>query len=286
VTDKHQEPKDHARNPPKKQKHNTPPQLKKRDKNFKGSKTPHVCDAQLKLLISPINETEALEAIRGGADIIDVKNPVEGALGANYPWVIKNIKQLIPKGTELSCTLGDVPNLPGSISLAAYGAATLGVDYIKVGLYGFINQKDAIYLLQQVCKAAKTLNPHITVVAAGYADAEKIGTLSPQLIPKIAKTAGADIAMLDTATKNGTNLFTYQTTAQLEAFIQTAHKNGLQAALAGSLRKQDIPTIKKLGADIVGLRGAACTNNDRNIGHITHNRVKELVAVMQGAGKA
>lgn len=257
-----------------------------RDKNFKGSKTPHVCDAQLKLLISPINETEALEAIRGGADIIDVKNPLEGALGANYPWVIKNIKQLIPVGTELSCTLGDVPNLPGSVSLAAYGAATLGVDYIKVGLYGFTTQKDATYLLQQVCKAAKTINPHVKIVAAGYADAQKIGTLNPNLIPEIAKTAGADIAMLDTATKNGPTLFTYQTTTQLQTFIQTTHKHGLQAALAGSLKKQDIPTIHKLGADIIGLRGAACTNNNRNTGQITQERVKELVAAMQEAGKA
>lgn len=207
-------------------------------------------------------------------------------MGANYPWVIKNIKQLIPAGTELSCTLGDVPNLPGSVSLAAYGAAVLGVDYIKVGLYGFTTQKDAVYLLQQVCKAAKTINPNIKVVAAGYADAEKIGTLNPTLIPEIAKTAGADIAMLDTATKNGTNLFTYQTTAQLTTFIQTAHKHNLQAALAGSLRKQDIQTIKTLGADIIGLRGAACTNNDRNTGQITQERVKELVAALQEAGKA
>jgi (5-formylfuran-3-yl)methyl phosphate synthase len=240
----------------------------------------------LKLLISPINETEAQEAIHGGADIIDVKNPLEGALGANYPWVIKNIKQLIPSGVELSCTLGDVPNLPGSVSLAAYGAAVLGVDYIKVGLYGFTNPKDATYLLTQACKAAKTINPNVKVVAAGYADAEKIGTLNPTLIPKIAKTAGAHIAMLDTATKNGTTLFTYQTTPQLETFIQTTHKYGLQAALAGSLRKQDIPTIKKLGADIIGLRGAACTNNNRNSGHITKQRVKELVTAMQEAGKA
>jgi uncharacterized protein (UPF0264 family) len=41
----------------------------------------------LLLLISPINTQEAREAINGGADIIDVKNPKEGSLGANFPWV-------------------------------------------------------------------------------------------------------------------------------------------------------------------------------------------------------
>ena len=44
------------------------------------------------LLISPINREEALESIKGGADIVDVKNPKEGSLGANFPWVIKEIR--------------------------------------------------------------------------------------------------------------------------------------------------------------------------------------------------
>lgn len=240
----------------------------------------------MKLLISPINETEATEAIAGGADIIDVKNPSEGALGASYPWVIKNIKQLTPRPLEVSCALGDAPNLPGSFSLAAYGAASLGVDYIKVGLYGFRTEKDATNFLAQVTKAAKTVNSSIKVVAAGYADAEKIGTLNPAVIPDIVYEANADVAMLDTTTKNGGNLFTYQTKPQLKTFIEKSHEYSLQVALAGSLRKQDIPTLYDLGADIAGFRGAACTNDDRNGGCITRDRVEELVAVLRHAGKA
>ncbi len=133
-----------------------------------------------------MNEKEASEAIAGGADIIDVKNPQEGALGANFPWVIKRIREITPKNIQVSCTLGEVPNLPGSISLAALGAASLGVDYIKVGLYGFKTPQEAIFLLQNVNKAAKECNPKIKVVAAGYADAERIGAIDPMLIPEIA----------------------------------------------------------------------------------------------------
>jgi uncharacterized protein (UPF0264 family) len=115
----------------------------------------------LKLLISPTNEAEAKEAIAGGADIIDVKNPLEGALGANYPWVIKNIKKLTPKPLEVSCAIGDAPNLPGTVSLASFGAAALGVDYIKVGLYGVKTVEEAIFLLKQVARAAKGCNPNV-----------------------------------------------------------------------------------------------------------------------------
>ena len=122
-----------------------------------------------------MNEKEALEAIAGGADIIDVKNPLEGALGANYPWVIRQIREITPRHLEVSCTLGEVGNLPGSVSLAAYGAASLGVDYIKVGLGGIKTSKEAIFLLQNAIKAAKECNPKIKVAVAGYADAAESG---------------------------------------------------------------------------------------------------------------
>ncbi len=230
-----------------------------------------------------MNEKEAQEAIAGGADIIDVKNPKEGALGANYPWVIKKIKESTPKNIELSCTLGDVPNLPGSISLAAFGAASLGVDYVKIGLFGLKTPQEAIFLLQQANRAAKEVNPKIKVAAAGYADAKKIGTIDPLLIPEIAYKAQVDIAMLDTSTKDGSNLFDHLTCDQLKTFVATAHKLGLKAALAGSLRKQDLTSVYGLGADIVGLRGAACTNSDRNNGHITRKLVSDLVKIVKQA---
>ena len=82
----------------------------------------------MKLLISPKNAEEAKEAVTGGADIVDVKNPLEGSLGANFPWIIREIKEIIPEGVEISATIGDFPPLPGTASLAALGMCTLGVD--------------------------------------------------------------------------------------------------------------------------------------------------------------
>lgn len=237
----------------------------------------------MKLLISPTDESEALEAILGGADIIDVKNPQEGALGASFPWVIKKIKDLTPKPIEVSCTLGDAPNMPGSFSLAALGAASLGVEYVKVGLYGVKTIEDSIFLLQQICRAAKDCNPNIKVAATGYADAEKIGSINPALVPQIAYEAKVDVAMLDTAVKDGSYLFTHQTAQQLQNFVENSHELGLEVALAGSLRKMDLPIIYRLGADIVGLRGAACVGGDRNKGKITRELVAELSETVKQA---
>jgi uncharacterized protein (UPF0264 family) len=230
-----------------------------------------------------MNEKEALEAIAGGADIIDVKNPKEGTLGANYPWIIKRIKEVTPKTLEVSCTIGEVGNLPGSVSLAALGAASLHVDYIKVGLYGIKTLKEAIFLLQNVSRAAKECNPKIKIAVAGYADANKIGTIDPLLIPEIANKAQVEVAMLDTSTKDGKNLFDYLTIEQLKRFVELSHGFGLITALAGSLRKHDLPVVYGLGSDIAGLRGAACTNSNRVKGQITRKLVSELVDVVKQA---
>jgi (5-formylfuran-3-yl)methyl phosphate synthase len=228
-----------------------------------------------------MNIKEAQEAIAGGADIIDVKNPAEGALGANYPWVIRQIKQITPNNLQVSCTLGEVGNFPGSVSLAAYGAASLGVDYIKVGLYGIKTAEEAVFLLQNVNRATKECNPKIKVAVAGYADSEKIGTIDPLLIPEIAHKSQIDVAMIDTSIKDGKNLFDHLTVEQLKKFVDLSHGFGLEAAFAGSLRKQDLAKVYGLGADIAGLRGAACINSNRVTGQITRELVAELVGAVK-----
>ena len=230
----------------------------------------------MKLLISPTDEKEAEEAIAGGADIIDVKNPKEGSLGASFPWVIKRITEITPANIEVSCAIGDALNLPCAVSLAALGAATTGVDYIKVGLYGLKTKEEAVYLMQNVTKAVKGCNSSIKIVATGYADAKRIGSVNPLLVPEIANEAKVDVAMIDTAVKDGKSLFALLTNTQLRNFADTAHTHGLKVALAGSLQKEDLPKVHDLGADIVGLRGAACTNSDRVNGRVTRENVRVL----------
>jgi uncharacterized protein (UPF0264 family) len=103
--------------------------------------------------------------------------------------------------------------------------------------------------------------------------------------PKIAHEAQADIAMIDTAIKDGKNLFAFLTKPQLRRFVDEAHSYGLKAALAGSLQKEDLPVAYALGADVVGVRGAACTLSDRVNGQITREKVREIVEVVKRAEK-
>ena len=98
----------------------------------------------MRLLVSPMNIDEARAALAGGADILDVKNPKEGSLGANFPWAIREVADLAAGKVPVSATIGDLDYKPGTASLAALGAAVSGADYIKAGLLGGMERQARI----------------------------------------------------------------------------------------------------------------------------------------------
>lgn len=236
----------------------------------------------IKLLVSPRSISEVYEVIKGNLiDIIDIKRPEEGSLGANFPWLIKKVREIVPQQMELSATLGDLPNLPGTASLAAYGLAHCGVNYIKAGIKGPKTKEDAIFLMKQIYHAIYDYNSEIKIVAAGYADAERFGGVSPLLIPEIAAESDSDIAMLDTAIKDGKRLFDFLSKSELIQFVEKSHEYGLQAALAGALKKEDLIPLIEIHPDIIGVRGAVCEYNDRLNGEIRNIKVKEFTEFLK-----
>lgn len=233
---------------------------------------------KMKVLISIRSPNELTACIEGGADIIDLKNPDEGSLGAAAPWFIKEVKNQV-KNYPISAAIGDMPNLPGTAALAAVGATFSGADYVKVGLYGTHTEGESVKLMSAVVKAVKKQDPKVILVGAGFADAESYGGIKPLKIPRVVHLAGADIAMLDTKNKDGKRLFDFLSLDKLKKFVNECHSFGLKAALAGSLRIEDLPVIYKLGTDITGFRGAACSKNDRKNGVITVERVRKIMKI-------
>jgi hypothetical protein len=234
---------------------------------------------KIKLLISPKNIEGAKVAVDSKIDYIDCKNPSEGSLGANFPWIIKSMKELIPSNSSqlLSAAIGNFPNLPGSASLAALGAAVSGADVIKVGLKGPKNDNQGIKLMRNVVKAVKDYNNKIKVVAAGYADRSRINT-SPKFleIPTIAAESGSDIAMLDTYIKDDKGIFDFLSMEELITFKEKANKLNLRVALAGNIMKKDIPKIRQISPDIIGVRRAVCEDLDRINGMIKKSLIESL----------
>jgi len=221
------------------------------------------------LLVSVIHEDEVDHAISGRADIIDIKNPREGSLGAATPDTISRIIKRVDGRRETSVALGDLPNLPGTVSLAAAGAATLKPDYIKLGLLGTRTPEEARSLLEPAIRTVKQLNPNTNVIACGYADSDLVGSVSPLVLPEIVQDTGGDGVLVDTIHKDGRSLFDFISDHHLNSMVNDLRERGLISALAGSLTSNHATRLKDISPDVIGIRGAACVNNDRANGRIS-----------------
>jgi (5-formylfuran-3-yl)methyl phosphate synthase len=216
----------------------------------------------MKLLLSVTDAHEALVAVEAGVDIVDVKNPAEGSLGAPTPGVIERVREVVPPERPVSAAVGDLPNLPGTAALAALGAARSGAAYVKVGLWGPSTTDEAAAVLRA---AREALDGGAVVIAGAYADAERVpgGSLSPGAVVAAAHRAGVGGCLLDTALKDGRGLFEWLTPEALAAFVAEGHAAGLEMALAGALRAEDLSVVRMTGADIAGVRSAACRDGRR-----------------------
>jgi (5-formylfuran-3-yl)methyl phosphate synthase len=232
----------------------------------------------MRLMISVVSAEEARQALAGGADLIDIKNPADGSLGAHFPRVIREIKKICSGKIEISAAIGDMPNLPGTAALAALGAATCGADYIKIGLYGPRRESEALAMLHEVRNAV--IESGVSIIAACYADYERTGTLDPSCLPALAASAGIRGCLIDTAIKDGSTLFEHLDRETLASLVRQAHDAGLLFAAAGSLREEDLPALADAGVDVVGLRTAICRDSQRN-GPLDPARVRGLVAKLQ-----
>ncbi len=225
---------------------------------------------------------EARAALAGGADVIDVKDPAAGALGAADPVTLRAIRAVVTPPAELSAALGDAPGLAGTFALAAHGAASCGAEYVKVGLAGLRDADEALKLLAGVVRAAEQARPGTRVVAVAYADAARVGAFPTLAVPGVAREAGAHGVLLDTFAKDGTTSLYALGERDAGAFLYTAREYGLLAGLAGSLRLEHVARAAALGAELVGVRGAACVGG--RLGRVDAARVRALKEAAEGAG--
>ena len=228
----------------------------------------------MQLLVSPSSIDEARHSL--AADIIDVKNPSEGSLGANYPWVIREVKAFSDK--PVSAAIGDFDYKPGGAALTAYGAACAGADYIKIGLT-FEGKENARAVISAVVKAVKDEFPEKFVVIAAYSDYQRMGSISPFDMAPVAADEGADFVMVDTGIKDRQSTFAFMNEDTLRTFTRTNTKLGLKTALAGAFTFEDIDALKRINPEIIGVRGMVC-GGDRNA-TVREDLIKTALAMIR-----
>jgi len=107
----------------------------------------------------------------------------------------------------------------------------------------------------------KDFDPTKKVVSAFYSDYKRINSISPLEISAIGEAVDIDVAMVDTGIKDGKTTLEFMTEEELKTFVSKSKALGLMTALAGALKFEDIPAIKRINPDIIGVRGMVCGGN-------------------------
>lgn len=229
----------------------------------------------MRLLVSVRTAAEVAPAVAGGADIIDAKDPSQGSLGAVSLAALAEIAQAVPPGVPFSIALGDVGD-PGVAQHAASEALRAvgrrNEVFLKLGFAGTPDPDQVIRIALAGMATARRGGAGLVFVA--YADAESAAAPSAEQIVTVAARAGADGLLLDTYRKDGHGLLHYYDAAALGRWVEEARASVGLVALAGSLDHDAIRRIRGLPADVVGVRGAACTGG--RTGTVSEVRVRGL----------
>lgn len=228
----------------------------------------------MRLLVSVRNAAEAAAALVGGADIIDAKEPLNGALGPVTPATLAAIAREAGSAAPVSVALGDAGT--ADVADASRAASRSGAAFVKLGFAGLLGRiEDA----ERAAADIASSHPGRLVIVA-YADHPRAAAPPPEQLVAVARACNAAAVLLDTFDKHGASLTALMTPDALRRFVACAKEHGQLAALAGTLTAADIAVVRDAGADIAGVRGAACDGG--RTGTVSVERVRLLRSLCEG----
>ena len=226
-------------------------------------------DGRVQVLVSVRSVNEALAAVACGADLIDLKEPGAGALGALPLHVVHEVVQALRgagHGQVVSATVGDWPvEARDEVLERVRATAACGVDIVKVG----IPRGDGAAAL--LAALAGSPAPVVPVFLADAGLDEALLALACWLpFPAL---------MLDTAEKRSGSLFDCLDAVSVSHFIDRARAAGKLAGVAGALKLAHLPLLRELAPDFAGFRSAVCENG--RSADLVPQRVQALVREFQ-----
>lgn len=228
------------------------------------------------LLVSVRSADEAAVALAGGADIIDLKEPRNGSLGAADPRVWREVIDLVAGRAIVSAALGEL--FDGSMEQLA--KQTWGLQFAKIGLAGC--GRDSSWL-RRFGHVASLLPRDVQPVPVAYADWEAAAAPPPTAVLQLTAEADGSLLLVDTHDKQAGNLLIHLDMPALANIARQGAARGVRLALAGSLDEQAITQLSSLTPAYFGVRGAACSGGRDGV--IDLGRVKSLAAHVGGLQK-
>jgi (5-formylfuran-3-yl)methyl phosphate synthase len=230
------------------------------------------------LLVSVRDADEAEIALAGGADVIDVKEPARGSLGAADPDAVAAVIAVVADRAPVSVAAGELidwrpTNPPERSAEFASGAA-----FLKFGL---ARCDTASNWPARWYQAIDSLPRGPRPVAVVYADWRSAAAPSPDQVLAQAKVFDCPALLVDTWNKSTGDLFDHWPVSQLADFASRVREAGLHLVLAGSLRTASVRLAQGCKPTLIAVRGAVCEGGRG--GKISLQRVRALRAALASA---
>jgi (5-formylfuran-3-yl)methyl phosphate synthase len=235
-----------------------------------------------RLLVSVRGPNEARAAVAGGAHIIDAEHP-KSALGTVHPGNIHRIRTVTTKRLAVSTNIGEVQNVWSTAAQAALGVAVAGADIIKIGLAGLPPSK-AARLMGDIYRQMRFFFPsrRKQLIATFFADKNLRRVCDPvRYGAHVALKAKVMGVLIDTFVKRRSHgLLDLMSLAEVAEFVRSCHAVGVEAWIAGSIKRGQMHELWSTGVDVICVRGAACEGGEGRLGAVSRRLVGELVATI------
>jgi uncharacterized protein (UPF0264 family) len=190
--------------------------------------------------------------------------------------VFREIRALVGDTRPVTAALGDATDAI-STERAARESAGAGARFVKIGFAGIESAEKVAEIIAAAVFGSRAVSIEKTgVVAVAYADAARVSSVAFEDLLAVAALGGAEGVLVDTADKRGPGLRQLVTPETLSRWIADAHDAGLLIAVAGKLTADDLPVLRDAGADVAGVRSAACDGG--RTGRVSADRIRALRA--------
>ncbi len=214
----------------------------------------------LGLLVSVTSADEAAAALAAGVDLVDVKDPSRGPLGAAHHETAAAVLAVVNGRVPVSAALGEWS--PAAVT-EAHWHLKLPLTYIKWGLAGYGHPAG---FGEDLLETRRRVPAGTEVVAVAYADWEAAESPPPAELVRFAKRYRYRAFLFDTFGKSGDTLFDHLPLQELKELVGSLKRSGVKVAVGGSVQFEHLKLLKMVGADWVAVRGAVCVGGKRGDG--------------------
>jgi len=219
------------------------------------------------LLVSVRCADEVASAIEGGAEIIDVKEPLHGSLGMASPETLAACSAAVPEHYLWTLAGGELLNRRKRMDGSEDGdttspRATVFLPELKrlpyAVKFGLSQCRDTEWtgVFHDV---AASLPVNVRAIPVAYADWQAAGSPDVPAVLNAANLYGWSTVLVDTFDKaESGSLLDLVSIKTLQDWVAQASRHGVDLVLAGRLSLEDVPVVSACEPMAVAVRSAVC----------------------------